>query len=95
MKIKKRNGDIENFDLMKIAKAIYKARIDARQDRDFEFCVEEAKKIKSMLPNHDSILDIERIQDAIEEYLIKTNEIEVFKTFTLYRIERTKDRNNP
>lgn len=95
MRIKKRNGQIEDFDLIKIAKAIYKARVDAGQDKDLEFCVNEAKDIKSKLPNHDSILDIEFIQDAIEKYLIKKDELEVFKHFTFYRAKRAQDRENP
>ncbi|MBN2839301.1 MAG: hypothetical protein JXM74_11150 [Fusobacteriaceae bacterium] len=95
MQIRKRNGETQSFDLMKIAKAIYKARIDAGQDKDLEFCVNEAKEVKATLPNHNSILDIEFIQDAIEKYLIKKDEIEVFKLFTFYRAKRTQDRLNP
>lgn len=95
MQIRKRNGEVQNFDLIKIAKAIYKARIDAGQDKDLEFCVNEAKEIKASLPNGNSILDIEFIQDAIEKYLIKKDEIEIFKQFTFYRAKRTQDRESP
>ena len=93
--VRKRNGQIEQFDLIKIAKAIYKARVDAGQDKDLEYCVNEAKEIKATLPNHDSVLDIEFIQDAIEKYLIKKDELEVFKLFTFYRAKRTQDRLSP
>jgi len=31
MQVRKRNGVLENFDINKIGKAIYKARIDADQ----------------------------------------------------------------
>lgn len=93
--VRKRNGQIEQFDLIKIAKAIYKARVDAGQDKDLEYCVNEAKEIKATLPNYDSVLDIEFIQDAIEKYLIKKDELEVFKLFTFYRAKRTQDRLSP
>lgn len=93
--VRKRNGQIEQFDLIKIAKAIYKARVDAGQEHDLEYCVNEAKEIKATLPNQDSVLDIEFIQDAIEKYLIKRDELEVFKHFTFYRAKRAQDRLNP
>ena len=51
MEVKKRDGQIESFDVLKIAKAIYKARLDAGQNKDLEFCVNEAKTITESLPN--------------------------------------------
>jgi len=33
MQVKKRNGDGQIFNVMKIAKAIYRARIDANQEK--------------------------------------------------------------
>ena len=95
MKVRKRNGKERGFDLTKIAKAIYKARIDANQDRTLEECIEEAKIIKETLPNGGSILSIEEIQDAIKLYFIKNGEIEVFKLFTFYREKRKHDRMFP
>jgi hypothetical protein len=50
MFVQKRNAEQQDFDLLKIAKAIYKARIDAGQDRDLEECVLEAEKIVKTLP---------------------------------------------
>ena len=51
MKVRKRKGEIENFNYLKIAKAIYKARLDAGQNQDLEYCVNEAKTIADSLPN--------------------------------------------
>ena len=45
LQIKKRNGQIERFDLSKMAKAIYKARLDANQERSIEHCFAEARAI--------------------------------------------------
>lgn len=93
--IRKRNGKIQDFDIIKIAKSIYKARIDAGREKSLEYCVEEAKEVRSSLPNDGTIVDIEEIQNAIELYLIKKDEIEVFKLFTFYRARRKQERMNP
>ncbi len=95
MKVRKRNGDIEDFNIAKIVSALYGARIDAGQDGNLEKCFDEARSVIKTLPNGDSIVDVEVIQDAIERYLIKNDEIEVFKLFTFYRERRKQDRLNP
>ena len=95
MQVKKRDGQIEQFDVLKIAKAIYKARLDAGQNKDLDFCVNEAETITDSLPNGGKIWDIEKIQDAIERHLIKNDELDVFKLFTFYREKRRQDRLNP
>lgn len=50
MFVQKRNADKQEFDLIKVAKAIYKARVDAGQDRYLEDCVAEAEEIVKSLP---------------------------------------------
>lgn len=94
MQVKKRNGSLENFDIIKIAKAIYRARLDAGYDKSLEDCVSEAKEIVSKIVNG-KVLDIETIQDEIEKHFIKNDDIEVFKLFTFYREKRRQDRANP
>jgi len=54
-----------------------------------------AKAVIATLPNSNSILEIEQIQDAIERYLIKNDEIEVFKNFTFHREKQRQDRSYP
>ena len=94
--VKKRNGEIESFDIFKIAKAIYKARIDAGEMKDLEHCVNEAKQVlNSMNKAGNSNWEVEDIQDGIEKYLIKNDELDVFKMFTFYREKRRQDRLNP
>ena len=95
MFVQKRNAEKQEFDLIKVAKAIYKARVDAGQDRYLEDCVKEAEEIVKMLPEDIDIWTIEEIQDAIERYLVSKNELEVFKVFTFYREKRRQDRLNP
>jgi ribonucleoside-diphosphate reductase alpha chain len=95
MQVKKRNGDGQIFDIMKIAKAIYRARIDANQEKTLEECVKEAREVELILDKTVSVIDIESIQDAIEKYFLKKDEVEVFKAFTFYRSKRKQDRENP
>jgi ribonucleoside-diphosphate reductase alpha chain len=95
MQVKKRNGDGQIFNVMKIAKAIYRARIDANQEKTLEECMKEAREVELMLDKTVSVIDIESIQDAIEKYFIKKDEVEVFKAFTFYRAKRKQDRENP
>ena len=95
MQVKKRNGDGQIFDVMKIAKAIYRARIDANQEKTLEECVKEAREVELILDKTVSVIDIESIQDAIEKYFLKKDEVEVFKAFTFYRSKRKQDRENP
>ena len=62
MQVKKRNGSLENFDIIKIAKAIYRARLDAGYDKSLEDCVSEAKEIVSKIEVNGKVLHIETIQ---------------------------------
>lgn len=94
MQVKKRNGELEDFNLLKIATAIYRARLDAGYQQELEQCVKEAKDIMKDIVNGKT-LDIETIQDEIEKYFIKHDDIEVFKLFTFYREKRRQDRANP
>lgn len=94
MQVRKRNGELEDFDILKIAKAIYRARLDAGQEKELDECVEEAQFIVKNILNG-KVLDIETIQDAIERHFIKNDDIEVFKLFTFYREKRRQDRTNP
>ena len=45
MQVQKRNGTVEPFNINKMAKAIYKARLDANEEKTIEECVVEAREI--------------------------------------------------
>jgi hypothetical protein len=94
MKVRKRNRELQGFNLLKITKAIYRARLDAGYEKTLDECVFEAKEIVKEFDKVD-IIDIETIQDKIEKYFIKKDDIEVFKLFTFYREKRRQDRENP
>lgn len=92
-KVRKRNGAIVTFNRHKIEQAIQKA-IEAVGGEDFsrvthltDEVIERAKeKTGSDLPN------VEMIQDAVEEILIKHGHDSVAKAFILYREKRAETR---
>lgn len=55
MKVRKRKGEVEDFDIIKIAKAIYKARVDSGERKELEDCVREAKQVVNDLPEDTDI----------------------------------------
>jgi ribonucleoside-diphosphate reductase alpha chain len=97
IKVRKRDGSLENFNLMKIAKAIYKAKVESGRNLELDECVEDAKAIMDELIyiHTQDIIDIEEIQDKIEYYFLKNDEIDVYKSFIFYREKRKQDRLNP
>ncbi len=94
-KIKKRNGAIISFHKNKIERSIYKA-IQAAWWNDFSEVQTIAWLAISLLEKRvgSSIPDIEMIQDAVEEAIIKSGHDEVAKSFILYREKRRENRQN-
>ncbi|MFH0840931.1 MAG: ribonucleoside triphosphate reductase [bacterium] len=89
-KIRKRSGEIVDFDKAKIVSAIYKAAqavgIEDQElaDRLSDEVVEEIKqKFHSR-----SIPAVEEIQDIVEEVLIQNRRIKMAKAYILYRDQR-------
>lgn len=91
----KRNGSIESFNILKIASAIYKTRIENKQDVSIDDCVPEARTIVEMFQGVSEPVPIEKIQDAIEEYFFNNGELNMFKSFVFYREKKAKERENP
>jgi len=90
--VRKREGNIVEFNQEKITKAIEKA-LNATKEADLEV----AKKIsdnvvKNLLSKftENEILEIEKIQDVVEEELMKAKLVQTAKAYILYRQERAK-----
>ena len=86
----KRDGTYQEFDIEKIAKAIYKAAV-ACNGSDYETSMELAKKVEELLGKRlgkDSIPTVEQIQDAVEYVLIDNRHSQTAKAFILYREKR-------
>jgi len=86
-KIKKRNGRIVKFDIKKIEAAIHKA-IVAIEAKDGKRAVFLAKKVVILAEKRTKageMMTVEKIQDIVEEVLIKQGDITTAKAYIIYR----------
>ncbi|MDP2830576.1 MAG: ribonucleoside triphosphate reductase, partial [bacterium] len=90
--IRKRSGEIVDFDLRKIANAIFKATestglpdMQLAQKLGDEVVEKLNKKFHSR-----SIPAVEEIQDIVEEILIENKQIKTAKAYILYRDQRAR-----
>ena len=91
--IVKRDGRTVEFDIDKIANAIYKAA-EALGGRDREMAMYLAKQVELYLTDvtKNQTPKVEEIQDAVEKVLIENGHARTAKEFILYRAERTRIR---
>jgi len=94
-KIRKRNGAIVTFNRGKIEEAIQKA-IQAAGGDDFSRVVSMTDEVIARAIEHagKDLPNVEMIQDAVEEILIKGGHDSVAKAFILYREKRSETRND-
>ncbi|HKM40627.1 MAG TPA: ribonucleoside triphosphate reductase [Patescibacteria group bacterium] len=93
-KILKRSGDIVDFDLNKISKAILsamKAVDEENPDLADEVSQEVVKRLEKKF-HHKTIPAVEEIQDIVEEVLIEKKLIKTAKAYILYRDQRRQIR---
>ncbi|MGN9165177.1 adenosylcobalamin-dependent ribonucleoside-diphosphate reductase [Tissierellaceae bacterium HCP3S3_D8] len=88
LKVEKRNGNIVDFENEKIEIAISKAMDETEKGRDEELAKEIAKNVFQEFQELE-VVNIEKIQDAVEINLMKTRP-DVAKKYIIYREERTK-----
>lgn len=92
MKIIKRNGDLVDFDKMKIFNAIFHAMRDCKvkdiERKSLETTEEVLDKISALNVNK---ISIEKIQDIVEESLMDVDK-KVAKSYVLYRDKRAIER---
>ncbi|OGZ58753.1 MAG: ribonucleoside-triphosphate reductase [Candidatus Spechtbacteria bacterium RIFCSPHIGHO2_02_FULL_43_15b] len=95
IKVKKRSGDIVDFDVAKIVNAVNKAinAVDGKEN------IRTAKKVADRVVlslnkkfKKGDIPGVEEIQDLVEEALINQGMAKVAKGYILYRSERAKVR---
>lgn len=90
--VRKRNGEIKEFNKVKIARAIFKAA-KACGGSDFDKALELTDKVVQHLEKHFSDpVDIEDIQDSVEKILIENGHARTAKKFILYRHQRAEAR---
>jgi len=101
LKIRKRNGNISDFDPKLITAAIAKAAQSAAETDGTQLAPDFAETIgvavvKDLEKNFDSlegeVPSVEQIQDTVERYLVESDNFEVAKRYILYRAEHARMR---
>ena len=89
----KRDGRTVDFDIDKIADAIYKAA-QVLGGKDYDMARYLARQVEVYLLEicHNEIPTVEQIQDAVEKVLIENGHARTAKEYILYRAERTRVR---
>lgn len=94
-KIKKRDGRIVNFDLTRIANALYKA-FNATGEADGEkakqLAHKVAEKVYEKFSTDKRVPNVEQVQDLVEETLIEEEFSQTAKSYILYRQKRKEIR---
>jgi len=91
--IQKRDGRVDEFDLEKIAMAIFKAA-EAVGGRDMETARHLANLVVEYLRDEKKVVipAVEEVQDAVEKILIENGHAKTAKAYILYRDRRTRIR---
>jgi len=93
-KVKKRNGEIVDFDQAKITDAIFKS-LTATGQGDGKKSTRLSNRVVQILNRRfkkDEIPEVEQIQDIVEEVLILEGLVETAKAYILYREQRRRVR---
>ena len=93
VQVLKRDGTYQDFNIDKIADAIYKAAV-ACNGSNYDTSMELAKKVVDLLEkrNGSNVPTVEQIQDAVEYTLIENRHSQTAKAFILYREKRKSAR---
>ena len=95
LNVKKRDGNIVPFDLVKIEQAIEKAFKGLNKNYSKDIIELLALKVTADFNNKvkDDVLDVEDIQDSVEVVLIQAGYADVAKAYILYRKQHENIRN--
>lgn len=92
-RIVKRDGRTTDFDVDKIADAIYKAaQVLGGKDRDMSAYLARQVELYLLEICHNETPSVEQVQDAVEKILIDSGHARTAKEYILYRAERTRVR---
>ncbi len=92
-KIIKRDGRTVDFNVEKIANAIFKAaQVLGGKDKDMAMYLARQTELYLLDICHNQVPTVEQIQDAVEKILIENGHARTAKEYILYRAERTRVR---
>ena len=95
--IRKRDGRLVDFEVDKIAGALYKAfsacfdKVELKKVYAIAHDVEKIKK-KRLEEKESTLPTVELVQDTVEEILIEEGYVRVAKAYILYRDKRSRSR---
>ena len=89
MHVIKRDGTRVLFDPNKIVRAINKAMVSAYGS---VYESDTAEEIADLIGSRGVDMSVEQIQDLVESYLMKSEYLEVAKSYIIYRDQRSKER---
>ena len=92
MEIIKRDGKREVYDRDKIMVAIIKAFKSTDETIDKEAILKIVLAIEEKLKEDETLRQVEKIQDLVEEGLMETQHYQVARNYIIYRQKRTQDR---
>ena len=95
IKVKKRDGNIVDFDITKIENAIAKAFDSVNKNYSKDIIELLALKVTAAFNEKivDGVISVEDIQDTVEIVLIQTSYVDVAKSYILYRKQHENIRN--
>lgn len=89
LQVRKRNGILVPFDKERIINAINKAFIEVdRTLYEDDTANDIADEIKYAVKTSDEVVSVEKIQDMVEDYLMKSERRDVAKEYIRYRYKR-------
>lgn len=89
LQIKKRNGIVVPFDRERIINAINKAFIEVDGELyEDDTANDIADEIKYAVKTSDDVVSVEKIQDMVEDFLMKSERRDVAKAYIRYRYKR-------
>lgn len=93
-KIKKRNGDVVDFDAGKIERAIRSAFLEVKGRSDDALTATIAASVAAKLDREfpKTVPSVEHVQDFVEKELMATGLFDVAKEYIIYRYEHAKIR---
>lgn len=90
IKVIKRDGNIVEFNPIKIIDAVEKAMTETKLGVDNKLSEEIAFKIQENIKDYKSPIHVEEIQDIVEEILMSSDRKDVAKRYIIYRNEQNK-----
>jgi ribonucleoside-diphosphate reductase alpha chain/ribonucleoside-triphosphate reductase len=92
MKVVKRDGNIVEFEVRKIVRAIEKAMMETTAGIDEALCNMIGEKIEKAATGRETPITVDEIQDLVEDLLMSSPRKDAAKKYIIYRSEKDRTR---